>query len=244
MKRAHLHLFGFALGLALLAGQANAAVLANPGLAYTYTYGSNLSGPAASAGFGAVAENASPSVLNDGFFTTQAEIDADGGATTAGYYLNGGGPLGGIIFGTGAGNNRSITVDLGSMQNLGPVDMYYVAHGADAVDVPWQVDVIIDGGAPISFNPFDISATERISAQGRTGDARMSTIDLTGQSGQIVVLDFYSDGRTDLAGGGSQSCCGGEWTGLNEIVFVPEPATATMALLGLGGLFVRRRRRH
>jgi MYXO-CTERM domain-containing protein len=122
--------------------------------------------------------------------------------------------------------------------------MYYVAHGRDAVDVPWQVDVIIDGGAPISFNPFDISATANISAIGRTGDARMSTIDLTGQSGQIIVLDFYSDGRTDLAGGGSQSCCGGEWTGLNEIVFVPEPATATMALLGLGGLFVRRRRRH
>ena len=226
------------MAVALLAGQANAAVLSNTGFAYTYTYvATGVAGP------GAAAETASPSILKDGFFTTQADIDADGGAT-AGYYLNGGNPPG-VIIGNGAGTNRSITFDLGSVQTLRLVDMYYVAHGPDAVDVPWQVDVTIDGGTVITLNPFDISATANISGpSGRTGDARMSSIDLTGQSGQIIELDFYSDGRTDLAGGGAQSCCGGEWTSFNEVVFVPEPATMTMALIGLGGLFLRRRRRH
>ena len=227
------------MAVALLAGQANAESLSNTGLAYTYTYpaGTTVAGP------GAAAEEANPSVLNDGFFTTQSDITADGGAT-AGYYLNGGNPPG-VIIGNGAGTNRSITFDLGSVQTLRLVDMYYVAHGVDAVDVPWQVDVTIDGGTVITLNPFDISATANISGpSGRTGDARMSSIDLTGQSGQIIELDFYSDGRTDLAGGGAQSCCGGEWTSFNEVVFVPEPATMTMALIGLGGLFLRRRRRH
>jgi len=128
--------FGFVIGLALLAGQANAAALANPGLAYSYTYGAGT----AIAGPGAAAEMASTFVLNDGFFTTQADIDADAGAV-GGYYVNGG-QDNGVIFGTGPGNNRSITVDLGLVQNLGPVDMYYSVYSPFAVDAPWQVDGI------------------------------------------------------------------------------------------------------
>ncbi|MFN0126788.1 MAG: PEP-CTERM sorting domain-containing protein [Verrucomicrobiales bacterium] len=223
--------------MALVAAQANAATLANPGLPYTYSFpaGTTIAGP------GGAAETASPHILKDGFYTTQADIDADAGVV-GGYYINGGNPPG-FIFGTGAGNNRSIQFDLGSTRILGPVDMYYSVHGPFAVDAPWQVDVTIDGGAPISFNPFDISVT--VNTAGPRGDARMATIDLTGRSGQFIELDFYSDGRTNLAGGGSQSgVFGGEWTGMNEIVFIPEPATMTLALMGLGGLVLRRRRRH
>ena len=195
------------IAVAFLAVHAKAEVLANSGLTYTYTYDPSIT----VTGDGAFAEITGRSVLNDGFFTTQADITENG--VSSGWYVNGG-QLNGVIIGTGAGNNRSIVFDLGSVQSLGPVDMYYVAYGPAAVDAPWQVDVIIDGGAPISFNSFDISAT--ISPW---GDARMATIDLTGQSGQIVELDFYSDGRTDLAGGGAQSGSGGEWTSMNEIVF-------------------------
>ncbi|NIP91939.1 MAG: hypothetical protein GWO24_00020, partial [Akkermansiaceae bacterium] len=204
--------------VSFLAGQSSAEQLSDTGLVYTYAYaaGTTIAGP------GADDEKASPSVLNDGFFTSQADIDADAG-TVGGYYVNGG-ENNGVIFGTGPGNNRSITVDLGSVQDLLLVDMYYSVHGPFAVDAPWQVDVVIDGGAPISFNPFNISPTSRVGAPPR-GDARVSTIDLTGQSGQIIELVFYSDGRTDLAGGGAQSCCGGEWTGMNEIVFNPGRAT-------------------
>ena len=190
-----------------MAVHAKAEVLANPGLTYTYTYDPSVT----VTGIGANTEITGRSVLKDGFFTTQADITENG--VSSGWEVNGG-QLNGVYIGTGTGNNRSIVFDLGSVQSLGPVDMYYVAYGPAAVDAPWQVDVIIDGGAPISFNPFDISAT--ISPW---GDARMATIDLTGQSGQIVELDFYSDGRTDLAGGGAQSGSGGYWTSMNEIVF-------------------------
>ena len=200
-------MFAHLMAVALLAVPAKAEVLANSGLTYTYTYDPSVT----VTGIGANTEITGRSVLNDGFFTTQADITENG--VSSGWEVNGG-QLNGVIIGTGTGNNRSIVFDLGSVQSLGSVDMYYVAYGPAAVDAPWQVDVIIDGGAPISFNPFDISAT--ISPW---GDARMATIDLTGQSGQTVELDFYSDGRTDLAGGGAQSGSGGEWTSMNEIVF-------------------------
>jgi len=60
--------------------------------------------------------------------------------------------------------------------------------------------------------------------------------------GFTLLQNRFANGGTlaapTLDGGGTL----GRWAPANAAAFIPEPATATMALLGLGGLMMRRRR--
>ena len=144
-----------------------------------------------------------------------------------------------------------IIADFGSAQSLGnmyiwnenevgnrgmaTIDIFYT----DAATVPnsgvGAFDFTAAGWSKFNAQPLALPAGTSSPTQGVNG-----VFDLAGTSARYVAIQAVTDngfGRNRL--------------GLAEIVFaeaaeaapsVPEPATATLALLGLGGLMVRRRR--
>ena len=160
---------------------------------YTYTGGTI-------AGAGAAAETASPYVLTDGYITTQALIDAAAGSPQ-GYYVNGG-QDDGVIYGDANDVHPGVLFDLGAAGDLNMIEIHYVVHTPHGVAAPASVDVSVDGAPVTTFAGFDMSANV-----GAYGDARFVRIDVAGNNGQLVQLDFHSSW---------------EWTSLNEVV-VYEP---------------------
>jgi len=66
---------------------------------------------------------------------------------------------------------------------------------------------------------------------------------LTSSTNTAQTVDFTSTVDVRYIKFVVNSNYGGGWTGLDEVKFNQVPEPATMALLGLGGLFVRRRQK-
>lgn len=127
-----------------------------------------------------------------------------------------------------------LTFDLGEEFDLSFVDIHYGHHFGSGVIAPLAVEIFIDGNLIGTFEGFDRSSN--VSAN---GDIRLNTIDLTGESGQFVVLNFLGDSTHPHPSNTA-------WLGLTEIEFyqtvIPEPTTFSVLALGLLG-FTRSRRR-
>ena len=158
----------------------------------SYTY---VGGGGTVAGADAAAEVSSPYVLTDGFVTTQAQIDAAAG-DPEGYYVNGG-QHNGVIY--GGDPHPGVQFDLGAVVDLGVVEIHYVVHIPHGVGAPTTVEFTVDAVPVGSFSGFDTS--ENVNTY---GDARYVLVDLSGQSGQFVTMEFH---------------CPVEWVSLDEVIF-------------------------
>ena len=178
-----------------------------PTYSYTYTSGTL-------AGAGGAFETANNSILRDGYYTTQADVTAAAGNPRA-YYVNGTSAQRGFIAGGGgygASPQPGITFDLGQVQQLTNVTIFYADLYGDGVSAPSYVVISVDGGTPFMNTGFDTSINAN-----QYGDARALSIDLTGYTGRYVQMDFYNPK--------THGAYGGEWTALNEIMFYGLPST-------------------
>ncbi|MFI4861446.1 MAG: PEP-CTERM sorting domain-containing protein [Phycisphaerales bacterium JB063] len=127
----------------------------------------------------------------------------------------------------------SITFDFGSVQSFQSVYIHYGVRSASGIVSAENVEVIVDGTSIGTFSGFDTSPSVD-----NFGDIRVFGFDVGAQSGQSVQL--IMTGGTDPNPVFDQT-----WHGLTEVVFdteaVPEPGS--LALLGLGGMAMLRRRR-
>ena len=133
------------------------------------------------------------------------------------------------------GNNFDsfvITVDLGSVQSVGVVDLF---GSGDAVGDPRLNQVYTLSGS-IDGTLFTELATIDTTSLSRTGDDvfSFSSIDLEGAQFQFLEFDILP---SNVVGGNTESPLIREI----DITVVPEPSSA--ALLGLGGLGLLLRRR-
>ncbi|MCX6929220.1 MAG: hypothetical protein NT154_39280, partial [Verrucomicrobia bacterium] len=181
---------------------------------YSYTYTSGTL-----AGAGGAFETANNSILRDGYYTTQADVTAAAGNPRA-YYVNGSSSQRGFIAGGGGGGaspQPGITFDLGQVQPLTNVTIFYADLYADGVSAPSRVVISVDGGPTFTNSNFNTSRNVS-----QYGDARALSIDLTGQTGRYVQMDFYNPG--------AYGAPGGEWTAINEIMFFG-PATNALPVI-------------
>ena len=146
----------------------------------TYTYTGGTVG-----GVGATAEIASPYVLTDGYITTQALIDAAAFNPPA-YYINGG-QNDGLYYGDANDVQPGLKFDLGAPGDLNAIEIHYVVLNDHAVGPPMSLDISVDGSPVMTFTGFDTSHNA-----GDYGDARVVLIDVGGNNGQLVELDFQS----------------------------------------------------
>lgn len=119
----------------------------------------------------------------------------------------------------------SATFDLGSVTDLANVNIHYGVRQGSGINAPVSVSVLVDGVSVGTFSDFDNAANAD-----NFGDIRSYQIDLTGQTGQNVTLEFLGDDA-------------GSFTGLTEVEFTAVPEPGSLALLALGGLLIARRRR-
>ena len=181
---------------------------------YSYTYTSGTL-----AGAGGAFETANNSILRDGYYTTQADVTAAAGNPRA-YYVNGTSAQRGFIAGGGGGGaspQPGITFDLGQVQPLTNVTIFYADLYGDGVSAPSSVVISVDGGTPFTNTGFDTSINAN-----QYGDARALSIDLTGYTGRYVQMDFYNPV--------THGAPGGEWTALNEVMFFG-PSTNTAPVI-------------
>jgi len=129
----------------------------------------------------------------------------------------------------------SVTFDLGATIDLALVAIHYGVYQPSGIPAPASVDVTVGGNFVGNFGGFDNSAA------GGFGEIRLNLIDLTGQTGRFVTLDFI--GNPDTTGFGDPNS-GDAWVGLTEVEFsaIPEPGSALLLGLGSLGFFLRRRR--
>lgn len=184
---------------------------------YSYTSG-DLAGP------GAEFEYANLSHYSDGFATTQADVEAAKGQPLA-YYVNGTSAEPGHIVGRpgfagdfGVSPQPGVQFALSAVSRLTHAKVHYANHFGHGVSSPGRVEVSVDAGAAVTFAGFDRSHNV-----GQYGDARVALVNLTGQTGQTVQMDFYNprlEGFPD-----------GEWTAISEIQFFGIPPTPAPPLI-------------
>ncbi len=117
-----------------------------------------------------------------------------------------------------------IIIDLGGEYDLGSITIYYMVRQGSGVNAPVSVDIKVDDAVVPQFTGFDNSPFVEGNAN------RSVTIDLTGYTGSTIDLDFRHNHT--------------EWLGLSEIIVNDIPEPASLALIGLGGLLMFKRRRH
>lgn len=122
-----------------------------------------------------------------------------------------------------------ITFDLGASFDLANVVIHYGERTPSGIEAPLSVEVLVDGSSVGTFGGFDQS-----DSVANFGDIRSNTVDLTGQTGQLVTLRIFGDQDTDF---------NNTFVGLTEVEFNAVPEPGSLALLGLGGLALLRRRR-
>ena len=123
-----------------------------------------------------------------------------------------------------------ITFNFAGPTDLASVGIHYGMFDSSAVVNYSSVDVLVDGGFVGNFTGF----TDSGSVDVNTID--VLSIDLTGQTGSSVTLQFrgrvWTNGTVHA------------WAGLTEVEFIEVPEPGSLALFGLGGLVMFRRRRH
>ena len=112
-------------------------------------------------------------------------------------------------YGSILGGNPKTLFDLGASYNLDHVDIWYVVAKGMASNAPASVTYTVGAGAPVLVTGFPT-----------TDGAHQFTIDLTGQSGQTVQLDFVNGGP--------------DWWAVNEIQFFAAPPAPEMNVTGNG----------
>jgi len=99
----------------------------------------------------------------------------------------------------GTTSQPSVTFDLGDLLELENVTIHYGVRQGSGIAAPASVDVSVDGNFVANFVGFDNSPNAV-----NFGDIRSNQIDLTGQAGQFVTLEFKGMG---------------EFVGLTEVEF-------------------------
>ena len=187
----------------------------------TYVYGGNAESQPQSATFqGGVIADLNTSKLTDGQLATGGWND---------------GKNVGFRNDSDNGNPQPrVTFDVGGMFDMNAIDVYTVSaflSNTESVSVSSSTDGN-SYSAPVVVNPLVWSGGFANSG------LRKATVDVSSlPTGQFYQVDFFDPAQ---------------WMMINEVEFdgdaatggnaVPEPATATLALLGLGGLMMRRRR--
>ena len=157
----------------------------------TYTY-NNLNELAGFAGKDAPAGAAQ--ALTDGVGQSGAYVPSNF------FWEPGGeGTLYGLSSNIGTTSQSSVTFDLGALLDIENVTIHYGVRQGSGIAAPASVDVSVDGNFVANFTGFDNSPNTL-----NFGDIRSNKIDLSGQVGQFVTLEFKGLG---------------EFVGLTEVEF-------------------------
>ena len=135
---------------------------------------------------------------------------------------------------TGGQASPDLRFDLGSAKDFAAIYVHYGVRSASAIVAFEEVRVTVDGNLVGTFSGHDTSDSVE-----NFGDIRVLAMDVGAQNGQFVDIEILGGVSGIPAAGGTT------WHGLTEVEFdtdpVPEPGS--LALLGLGGLAMLRRRR-
>ncbi|MBX2852377.1 MAG: PEP-CTERM sorting domain-containing protein [Phycisphaeraceae bacterium] len=174
---------------------------------------------------------------NIGGPTVDVALSEESAAATHGQD-NGGDDFGQWHSAVGTTTGVSLIYDLGSEVDLETLHLWQANQtGGNFNRGINQFDVLISSTASASDNPSDASFVEVITdanlAISAGGDISAQNFDLTGLTGQFIQIRIDSNhGSTAV-------------TGLSEVrvTGVPVPEPGSLALLGLSGLMIARRRR-
>ena len=141
----------------------------------------------------------------------------------------------------GGDTDLDIVLDLGADQTLGSILLWQYSYdspeGNQAQTLEVRVNTEAEGSATFAGSATTVTLL-KISELAGVNSAQAFALDAiaTGRYVQLSILDNYYDA--------ANSSYGGDRVGLGEVRFASEavPEPATMALLSLGALLIRRRR--